>query len=85
MSSQTRFAVVGMVLLLLGFLTLPLVALFARAAGLPGWTYGELMIGNAALARAWALMPAWLLAGVVALSAVPLLAALSTRPTRAKA
>jgi hypothetical protein len=72
MTNQTRFALIGMILLLAAFLALPLVALFGRAAGLPGWTYGELMIRNPALARGWALMPAWLLLGVVASSVVAL-------------
>jgi hypothetical protein len=83
MGSQARFALIGIVVLLLMFLTLPLVALFGRAMGLPSWTYGELMIGNAALARGWALMPAWLLVGVVVSSFLALMPVLRGYPDRA--
>jgi hypothetical protein len=68
MNDRTRLALLGMVALLAIFMALPLLALAGRAAGLPSWTYGELPVTNTALARGWALMPAWLLMGVAVLS-----------------
>jgi hypothetical protein len=80
MRSQTRLALIGSVVLLIVFLMLPLVALLGRAAGLPSWTYGELLVSNATLARGWALLPAWCLLGVVVLSV--LVAITAARPGR---
>jgi hypothetical protein len=80
MGSQTRLALIGSVVLLIIFLMLPLVALLGRAAGLPAWTYGELLVSNAALARGWALLPAWCLLGVVVLCVLAAITA--ARPGR---
>ena len=70
MTGQTGPALIGIVVLLVVFQTLPLLGLFGRAVGWPGWTYGELTVSNAALARAFRPLPAWLPARVVALSVV---------------
>jgi hypothetical protein len=77
MPRQTRLALIGSAALLLVFLMLPLIAILARAAGLPPWTYGELLVSNATLVRGWALLPAWCLLGVVVLSVVAAITAAS--------